>query len=162
IERALANFFTQENLTRLREMALGEIAHALDRRRRDLGAPEEKSSSHRVMVCLSSRSPNSERLLRKTARLASRLNAPWYAVYIQTPAESLEKIDAATQRRIANTMTLAQQLGGIPLPFKGNDVVSTIEAFVREYGITYIIMGRSQRPWYRRWFGQSVLDRLLQ
>jgi two-component system sensor histidine kinase KdpD len=22
-------------------------------------------------------------------------------------------------------------------------------------------MGRSQRPWYRRWFGQSVLDRLL-
>jgi two-component system sensor histidine kinase KdpD len=162
IERALANFFTQENLTRLREMALGEIAHALDRRRRDHGAPEEQSSSHRVMVCLSSRSPNSEMMLRKTARLASRLNAPWYAVYIQTPAESLEKIDAATQRHIANTMTLAQQLGGISLPFKGSNVVSTIDAFVREYGITHIIMGRTQRPWYRRWFGQSILDRLLQ
>ncbi|MBV9122618.1 MAG: universal stress protein, partial [Planctomycetes bacterium] len=117
---------------------------------------------HRVMVCLSSRSPGSEVLLRKGARLASRLNAPWYAVYIQTPAESVEKVDAATQRRIANTMTLAQQLGGVPLPFKGTDVVSTIEAFVREYGIDHIILGRSRRPWYQRWFGRSVLDRLLQ
>jgi two-component system sensor histidine kinase KdpD len=41
-------------------------------------------------------------------------------------------------------------------------VVGAIQAFVREYGITHIIMGRSRRPWYRRWFGQSVLDKLLQ
>src|SRR6202011_1149628 len=34
-ERALANFFTAPNLTRLRELALGEIAHLLDRRRRE-------------------------------------------------------------------------------------------------------------------------------
>ena len=47
------------------------------------------------------------------------------------------------------------------MTFKGSDVVSTIAAFVSEYGITHIVMGRSQRPWYRRWFGQSVLDRLL-
>ena len=64
--------------------------------------------------------------------------------------------------RVANAMTMAQQLGGVALPFKGSDVVSTIEAFVREYDITHIVMGRSQQPWYRRWFGQSVLDRLLQ
>jgi two-component system, OmpR family, sensor histidine kinase KdpD len=40
-------------------------------------------------------------------------------------------------------------------------VVSTIAAFAKEYGITYIVMGRTQRPWYRRWFRPSVLDRLL-
>ena len=50
------------------------------------------------MVGLSSRSPNAPALLRKAARLADRLNAPWYAVYIQTPAEDLTRIDAATQR----------------------------------------------------------------
>jgi two-component system sensor histidine kinase KdpD len=33
---------------------------------------------------------------------------------------------------------------------------------VREYGITHVLVGRSQRPWYRRWFGQSPLDGLLQ
>jgi two-component system sensor histidine kinase KdpD len=161
VERALANFFTQENLTRLRELALGEIAHALDRRRREQQDGEEQGSSFRVMVCLSSRSPGSEVLLRKGARLASRLSAPWYAVYIETPSESVEKIEAATQRRIGNTMALVQQLGGTSFQFKGSDVVSAIAAFVKEYSITHIVMGRSQRPWYRRWFGQSVLNRLL-
>jgi two-component system sensor histidine kinase KdpD len=162
VERALANFFTQENLTRLRELALGEIAHALDRRRREQNTGEDTSGVHRIMVCLSSRSPYSDVLLRKGARLADRLNAPWYAVYIQTPRENLERIDAATQRQISNTLTLASQLGALPMTFKGSDVVSTIAAFVKEYGITHILMGRTQRPWYRRWFGQSVLDRLLQ
>src|SRR5437870_6800173 len=78
IEQALANFFTPENLTRLRELALGEIAHLLDRRRREQAGGEDKSGSERVMVCLSSRSPNPEALLRKGARLADRLHAPWY------------------------------------------------------------------------------------
>ena len=40
------------------------------------------------MVGLSSRSPNAPALLRKTARIADRLNAPWYAVYIQTPPKT--------------------------------------------------------------------------
>ena len=161
VQRALANFFTPQNLSRLRELALGEIAHLLDRRRRGQHEGENRSGSERVMVCLSSRSPNSDVLLRKGARLASRLNVPWYATYIQTPSERMERIDAATQRQIANTLDLARQLGAVPLQFKGSDVVSTIAAFVKEYGITHIVMGRSQRPWYRRWFGQSVLDRLL-
>jgi two-component system sensor histidine kinase KdpD len=161
IERAMANFFTPENLTRLRELALGEIAHLLDRRRREQHTTDSTGGAERVMVCLSSRSPNPAALLRKGARLAARLNAPWYAVYIQTPSEQLERVDAATQRQIGNTLTLAQQLNAVPLTFKGKDVVSTIAAFVKEYRITHIIMGRTLRPWYQRWFGQSVLDRLL-
>jgi two-component system sensor histidine kinase KdpD len=162
VERALANFFTQENLTRLRELAVGEIAHVLDRHRRERGSKDDRSGTERVMVCLGSRSPNAETLLRKGARLASRLNAPWYAIYIETPAESIERTDAATHRRIDNTMLLAQQLGANLLPAKGTDVVSTIAAFVREYSITHLVVGRTRQPWYRRWFGRSVLERLLQ
>jgi two-component system, OmpR family, sensor histidine kinase KdpD len=161
IEAALNNFFTHGNLTQLRELAMGEIAHRLDRRLQEQREGRDAGSSERVMVSLSSRSPNAAGLLRKGARLADRLGAPWYAVYIQTPRENLERIDAATQRHIANTLELAHALGGIPLTFKGEDVVGTIAAFVREYGITHIVLGRTQRPWYRRWFGQSVLDRLL-
>jgi two-component system sensor histidine kinase KdpD len=162
IDTALANFFTQANLTRLRELALEEIAHRLDRRRSSQNGDESASGSERVMVCLSSGSPSAEQLLRKAARLADRLGAPWYAVYIQTPNEELHRIDAATQRRITNTLTLTQQMGGTPMTFKGSDVASTAAAFANEYGITHIVMGRTQRPWYRRLFGHSVLDGLLQ
>jgi two-component system sensor histidine kinase KdpD len=161
IQRALDHFFTPENLSHLRELTLEEIAHLLDRQRRTRDG-EAQVGSERVMVCLSSRSPNPAALLRKGARLADRLNAPWYAVYIQTPRENLERIEASVQRQVTNTLTLAHQLGATPMTFKGSDVVSTIAAFVQEYGITHILMGRTRRPWYRRWFGQSILDRLLQ
>jgi two-component system sensor histidine kinase KdpD len=162
VERAMESFFTQDNLTRLRELALEEIAHRLDRRRSDQEEEAAHNPSARVMVCLSSRGPGVEQMLRKGSRLADRLSAPWYAVYIQTPDEDLSRIEAAAQRRISNTLTLVQQLGGTPATFKGEDVVSTIAAFVKEYGITHIVLGRTRRPWYRRWFGQSLLDRLLQ
>jgi two-component system, OmpR family, sensor histidine kinase KdpD len=161
IERALANFFTGDNLSRLRELALEEIAYLLDRRRQDQDGKKAEIGSDRVMVCLSSRSPRADFLLRKGARMADRLNVPWYAVYIETPSETMERVDSATQRLVANNLALAQQLGAVPMTFKGRDVVSAIASFVHEYGITHILMGRTLRPWYRRWFGQSVLDRLL-
>jgi two-component system sensor histidine kinase KdpD len=162
IERALSSFFTADNLTRLRELALGEIAHLLDRRRREGNGAVGPQVTDRVMVCLSSRSPSPDVLLRKGARLADRLGAPWYAVYIQTPKESLERVDAGTQRRLANTQTLARQLGAVlPGTIKGDEVVAAIATFVKEYSITHIVLGRSQRPWYRQLFRQSVLDRLL-
>src|SRR5438477_2050452 len=58
IERALANFFTPQNLTRLRELTVGEMAHLLDRRRREQNEGVAERGADRVMVCLSSRSPN--------------------------------------------------------------------------------------------------------
>jgi two-component system sensor histidine kinase KdpD len=161
-ERAMENFFTPANLTRLREITLTEIAHLIDRRGRRAEADRAPASAaERVMVGLSSRSPNAPALLRKAARLADRLNAPWYAVYIQTPAEDLTRTDAATQRILGKNLELAQQLGGIPMTFRGQDVVSTVLAFAREYGIKVIVMGKSHRPWHRRLLGGSILERLV-
>jgi two-component system sensor histidine kinase KdpD len=161
ISAALENFFTPPNLTRLREITLTEIAHLIDRRTRRAEADQfPVSATDRVMVGISSRSPNAPALLRKAARIADRLNAPWYAVYIQIPAETITRIDASTQRLISKHLELAQQLGGIPMTFRGQDVASTILAFAREYAIKIIVVGKSRRPWYRRlWYG-SILDRL--
>src|SRR5919205_205753 len=104
----------------------------LDRRRQQKGGNVPGVGSERVMVCLSSRAPNAERLLRKAARLAARYNAPWYAVYVQTPRERPEKVDAATQRRVADALALAQQLGGVPLTAKRADFAAAVADYVRE------------------------------
>jgi two-component system sensor histidine kinase KdpD len=157
---ALENFFTPSNLTRLREITLTEIAHLIDRRTRRAEADQfPLSATDRVMVGISSRSPDAPALLRKTARMADRLNVPWYAVYIQTPLEDLTRIDAATQRHLSKNLELAQQLGGIPMTFRGQDVASTILAFAREYAIKIIVVGKSQKPWYKHLQG-SILTRL--
>ena len=161
VESALANFFKEGNLSRLRELAFEEIAHLLDRRRRGADADGPPGGAGRVMVCLSSRSPSPHLLLRKAARLADRLHAPWYAVYVRTPAERIDRIDAATQRKIGDVQTLASQLGAVVSTYAGRDFPSAVADFVKEYGITHILLGRSRRPWYWSWFGPSPLDRLL-
>ena len=161
-ERAQANFFTDPNLSQLREIALEQVAHVLDKRRHDKDRAAQANTSERVMACLSLRSPNAPRLLRTGARLADRLGAPWFAVYVQTPAERAEKVDAASQRALSDALTLARQLGAVPFQVEGHDLPTAVAGFVREYGITHLVVGRSRRPWYRRWFGRSPLDRLLQ
>jgi two-component system sensor histidine kinase KdpD len=163
IEAALANFFTPANLSRLRELTLSEIAHQLDKRRRAQSGERAPGGSERVMVCVSSRSPNAATLLRKGGRLADRMGVPWYAVYIRTPNEQIERTDARTHREIANNLALAQQLGAVTMQWEyGKSFVEGVAKFVEEYSITHILMGRSRRPWYRRWCGQSVIDQLLQ
>jgi two-component system, OmpR family, sensor histidine kinase KdpD len=161
VQTALANFFTAENLDRLREIALDEIRHLLDRRRHVEEPDGAPSGAGRVMVCLSSRSPNPPLLLRKGARLADRLHAPWYPVYVRTPKEDPTRVSASTQRYVSDTLALGHQLGAVPFSYEGPDFPSAVAEFVREYGITHIVLGRSQRPWYRRWFGQSPLEKLL-
>ena len=59
--------FTQANLTRLREFALEEIAHRLDQRLTTTNTVGTNGSAGRIMVCLSSRGPNVDHLVRKTA-----------------------------------------------------------------------------------------------
>jgi two-component system sensor histidine kinase KdpD len=161
INSSLENFFTTANLMRLRELTLGEAAHLLDRRRREQAEGLEGTGSERVMACIGSGSPNAAALLRKAMRVANRLDVPWYAVYIQTPSEAPERVGAVVERQVANALALAHQLGGVPMTFKGRDVVSTIAAFVKEYGITHILIGRSLQPWYKRVFSPSILERLL-
>jgi two-component system sensor histidine kinase KdpD len=162
IESSLSNFFTGGNLTRLRELAIEEMAHVLDRRRQG-SAETQPGGTARVMVCLSSRSPDPHRLLRKGARLADRLHAPWYAIYVQTRSERMDRIDAATQRKIADTQALAHQLGAVLAQTynTGKDFAGAVADFVREYAITHIVMGRSNRPWWQRLFGGSTVERLL-
>lgn len=160
IPAALENFFTEENLGRLRELALEEIHHLLDRRRAER-SHDRPPAAERVMVCLSSRSPRPHVLLRKGARLADRLHAPWYAVNVRTPREDPTRIDAATQRQLADALALAHQLGAVPLNYAGRDFPSAVAECVREYSITHVVLGRSRRPWYRQWFGQSPLDQLV-
>ena len=160
IQTALENFFQLTHLNQLRELAMKEIAHRLGRKSLTLVGKEESGHSERVAVALGSRSPNPALLLRKASRLADRLDAPWYAIYVQTPRETIQKTDAATQRQVSNSLALARQLGGVPLEFKGENVADTIAAFLQEYSISHIVLGRSHRPWYERMIGRSPLDQL--
>jgi two-component system sensor histidine kinase KdpD len=155
IETALANFFVPSNLEKLRELTLRELASQIDLRRREMSEEENVATPDQIMVCLSSRGPNSNKLLRYASRLAGKLNRNWYAVYVQTPSEEATVIDAQTLRLISDTMTLAKQLGAMVFTYKGEDVAGTILSFAKEYRVGHIIIGRSSpKPLWKR-FGKN-------
>jgi len=164
-ESALSNFFRQDNLEQLRELTLREVAAQIDSSRRSpLQEESQAGSPDQVMVCLSSRTENSAALLRYASRIAGRLNRNWYAVYVQKLSERPELIDAGIQRKMSNTLTLAQQLGATVFMYKGNDPVATVLQFAKEYRVGHIVVGNSGRnlPVWKRMLGkQTMIERLI-
>jgi two-component system sensor histidine kinase KdpD len=163
VPTALENFFKRTNLDELRELTLRELASQIDLKRRTAPDEEHGVAPDQVMVCLSSRGPNSAALLRYGSRLAGRLNRNWYAVYVQTPREAPTAIDAKTQRAISETLTLANLLGATVFPYKGEDVVETILHFAREYRVGHIVIGRpGPLPFWKRLLRRKTLvERLI-
>lgn len=159
---ALENFFKRVNLDQLRELTLRELASQIDLKRRTEPEENPEAAPEQVMVCLSSRGPNPAALLRYGSRLAGRLSSNWYAVYVQTPREESTVIDAATQRQLADSLTLAKQLGALVFPYKGEDIVATILHFAREYRVSHIVIGKPGRlPAWKRWLGQKTVAEQL-
>ena len=170
VASSLENFFTRSNLEHLRELTLRELASQLDFKRREGSADSSRTTTDtvstvpdQIMVCLSSRGPNTARLLRFASRLAGRLNHNWYAVYVQTPKEDPTVIDARTQRMLGDQLTLANQLGATVFTFKGQDVPDTILRFAAEYRVGQVVIGRPRPvPWWKRLLGErSVAEELI-
>jgi two-component system sensor histidine kinase KdpD len=142
VETALDHFFKSSNLENLRELTLRELASQIDLRRREFPHDDGEAAPDQVMVCLSSRGPNSDRLLRYGSRLAGKLNRNWYAVYVQTPSEEPTAVDAGVLNIVSSILTLAKQLGAMVFTYKGEDVADTILRFAREYRVGHIVLGR--------------------
>jgi two-component system sensor histidine kinase KdpD len=163
IPSAMENYFKSSNLEQLRELTLRELASQIDFRRREIKSSGEAVAPDQIMVCLSSRGPNSARLLRYASRLAGRLNRTWYAVYVQTRDEDPMTIDAKTQRLLSETLTLANQLGAMVFTFKGDDILGTILRFAREYRVGHIVIGQPRRlsRWRRLLGARTVAEQLI-
>ncbi len=166
VESALANFFTDENLSSLRELALREVANSVDRAREGAVRRVESATTprtvDRLMVCLSSDPPLSRILLRKASRIAGRLNSDWYCVYVQTSAERADRIDATVQRKLVENIQLAQSLGADVVKLTGDDVSAALAKFAAERAVTLAVMGQTRRSRWHRLTRGSVVERLIQ
>jgi two-component system sensor histidine kinase KdpD len=166
VPSALANFFTSENLTTLRELALREVASSVDRVREDIvrregtvGVPPR--TVDRIIVAMASNPPYTAALLRKASRIAGRLNSDWICVYVQTPDESAERIDSTVQRHLVANIQAAQQMGAEVVKLVGGDIPGLLMGLARERGATLLIVGQSKRSWWHRVRHGSVVDRLV-
>lgn len=161
IQWALDHFFKHDNLITLRELALREVAESLERTTTTpLGSPTP--STGRIMVCLSSHSPRAASLLRRGSRLAGRLNTDWLVVYVETPAEAPNRIDATAQRYLLENIEKAGELGAEVIRLQSKDPVSALLTFARSHRVAHIILGRSRKPWWRTLLTGSFTLKMIQ
>lgn len=161
-ERALEHFFSPANLTALRELALRRTAERVDEQllsemqARAISGPW--AAGERLLVCISE-DPRAAGLVRYTKRLADRLHAPWTALYVET-RRSLQ-LSEEQRDRVADTLRLAQSLGGDPVTIPGGDrhIADDVIAFAQANNITQVIVGKSARStWFELLNGSVVRD----
>jgi len=164
VAKALEEFFKTENLSSLRELALREVAESVDRATtaKSDETKHRPAPAGRVMVCLSSRGPRAAALLRRGSRLAGRLNTDWYAVYVETPREAPDRIDAAAQRHLLDNLERARELGAEVVKLQSEDPIAVLLDFARSHRVKHVILGRSRDPWWKRLLGHTFLLRFLQ
>jgi two-component system sensor histidine kinase KdpD len=142
VERALQNFFRSEKILQLREIALKEVAHHLERKI-DIEVPKQiKLRPEKFLACISSNAETSKVVIRKTARLASYYRSPWIVLYVQSSSESLDKIKLDKQRYLINNFKLATELGAEVLKVKSDQITQTIMQVAKDREITTICIGK--------------------
>lgn len=142
IPTALGNFFRTENILQLRELALKEVALRVEKKVENEVVVSSVGVRHeRFMACISSSEKTPRRIIRKAARLATRYNTTFAALYVQTPREAPDRIDLASQRHLLNHFKLVAELDGEVLQVQSADVPGAIVRACRERQITTLCMG---------------------
>lgn len=163
VEQALANFFRTGNLSTLRELALRAVAEevgekgASERVREGL---ERAPIPERVMVCMSSNAL-APRVIRTGARIAGKLGARWYAVYVETPRERQDRMTPAGLDAILQNTRLAETLGATVVKVRADRPADGLIAFAQREGITHVIFGQSARSRWELLRKGSTIDRFL-
>jgi two-component system sensor histidine kinase KdpD len=163
-ERALEHFFSPANLTALRELALRRTAERVDEQllaemqARAISGPWP--AGERILVCISE-DPRAAGLVRFTKRLADRLHAAWTALYVESKRSM--QLSEEERDRIADTLRLAQALGGEAVTLPGGDrsIADDVVAYAQANNITQVIIGKSTRSrWFELLHGSVVRDLL--
>ena len=153
---ALENFFTENNLNELRELALRETATALDQRPRP-GAKPQPDVSEKIAVCMSTNPETTAKLLRTASRLAGRVNREWMAVYVRRKKEDPMRIPSDLQRKFMQNVQLATDLGGSVTVLENEDVCTALLKYCRENDVNLVVLGTTERHWWQ-FTRPNVLD----
>jgi two-component system sensor histidine kinase KdpD len=145
---ALENFFTENNLNELRELALRETANVLDQRPRT-GTKSPTDVSEKIAVCISTNPVTTARLLRSTSRLAGRLNREWMAVYVRRKKEDPLRIPSDLQRQFIQNVQLATELGGSVTVLESENVCEALLDYCRKNDVNLVVLGTSERKWWQ-------------
>ncbi|MBB4685351.1 sensor histidine kinase [Amycolatopsis jiangsuensis] len=155
IDAALANYFRPGNLTALRELALLWVADqvdvALQRYRAEQRITDTWETRERVVVSVTG-GPESETLIRRASRIASRAGAELQVVHILRG----DGLAGPGPTAMARCRTLAEDVGATFHTVVGDDVPTALLDFARGVNATQLVVGTSRRSRMARLFDEGI------
>ncbi|MCU7548934.1 sensor protein KdpD [Chitinophagaceae bacterium LB-8] len=162
VQQALTNFFQPQKILQLRELALKEVAGQVERKvDYEITARQTPFRHEHFLACISSNHEIAQKIIRKTARLASYYNSQWYVLYVQTPKETPDKIALAAQRHLINNFKNAIDLGAEVIQVKATNVAEAIMETVQAKGITTVCLGKPHLSLFQIIWKTGVFSQLL-
>ena len=162
VQQALTNFFQPDKILQLRELALKEVAGQVERKV-DYSIEYQKNPfrHERFLACISSNPEIAQRIIRKTARLASYYNSQWYVLYVQTSKETADKIPLDKQRYLINNFKNATELGAEVIQKKEENIARAIMEIIEEKKISTVCLGKPHLKLWQIILKTSVFNQLL-
>ena len=160
VDQALKNFFRRGNLIALRELALRQVAEQVDRslesymEQKDIQDPWPVRE--RLAVCFSS-NPRAQYLIARAARMARRMDAELFAIYVDIGQDTSEQ----DKNSLNANIQFSESLGAKVVKLKGKDVSSATAEFVREKHVTQVIFGRTAVEGWRKYLYMTAIHRFL-
>ncbi|MCW2800905.1 MAG: histidine kinase [Aeromicrobium sp.] len=145
VDAAMSQFFREGNLTALRELALlwlaDRVDEGMDRYREQHEIDSTWAARERLVVAVTG-GPETEVLLRRASRIASRTGGgQWMALYV-TRGDGLVQMDPA---RLHKLHAMTEDMGGTFHTVLGDDAATAILDFARAENATQVIIGASRR-----------------
>jgi two-component system sensor histidine kinase KdpD len=143
--QALENFFTEANLTALRELALRQTAHQIEERREDLRMPEpvvprESGRQEGILIWLTP-NPSTAMLIRRGRRVADYLNSSCTAVFVARDS-AMSELSTEDRAAVGRHLNFCENLRIKPEILESREPAKAIAAWAREHGITQIFVTR--------------------
>ena len=155
VDAALSNYFRRGNLTALRELALlwlaDQVDAALEKYREENQITDTWEARERVVVSVTG-GPESETLVRRASRIASRSSAELMVVHV-VRGDGLSGVSAPQMGKVRE---LATSLGATVHTVVGDDVPSALLDFAREMNATQLVLGTSRRSRWARIFDEGI------
>lgn len=153
--------FKGDHILQLRELALKEVASQVERKVEKEVKKEYNKKHERFLACISSNAKTAKTVIRKTARLANYYNSKWYMLYVQTPAESADKIALDKQRHLINNFKLATELGAEIIKVENKYVTGEIMDQCEKRKITTVCIGKPHMNLLKIMLATNLFNRLL-
>jgi two-component system sensor histidine kinase KdpD len=155
VDAALSNYFRRGNLTALRELALlwlaDQVDAALSKYRRDHEISATWEARERVVVAVTG-GPESETLVRRAFRIASKASAELMVVHV-VRGDGLAGVSAPQMGKVRE---LAVSLGATLHTVVGDDVSAALLDFAREVNATQLVLGTSRRSRWARILDEGI------